>query len=499
VSSAQQPTPARAPLYRNWVSLTGAIVAVGSLFSFLVLFVLDTLAHFSNPYIGILTYFVAPAFLFAGIFLILLGVWIARRRGVKAGPILALTIDLSRKRDRRILGWFITGGIGFLLLSALGSYQTYHFTESVMFCGEACHTVMKPEMVTYHNGSHARVACVECHIGPGAEWFVKAKISGTYQLYAVAFNKFPRPVPTPIRNLRPARETCEQCHWPEKFVGDKVRTYTHYLGDETNTHHEIMLLLKVGGANPAHGPVSGIHWHVYPSNKVEYLAAKQVNEVWSPDETRQSIPWVRMTDGHGAVTEYRVRRFTNDIAGFEIRTMDCMDCHNRPAHRYRTPNDAVNTAIDLGQIDPGLAWIKTNAVFVLTQPYNTEEDALEKIAATLNGKYPDDPRVKPAIAAVQDIYRNNFFPEMKASWKVYPENTGHKDWPGCARCHDDEHKTADGRKHIVFNDCAACHIILAQGSGRQLEQLSAAGQSFAHPSDEIPEGYMCSDCHTGGP
>jgi len=483
-------TPAKHSPLRNWISLAGVVLTLASFFSFLLLFVLDTLAHFSNPYVGILTYMVAPGFGVMGICLALLGFWIRRRRLKKGGAMPAMRIDLSRPRDRKTLAVFIACSLVFLLVSAVGSYQTYHFTESVHFCGEACHGVMRPEMTTYHNGPHARVACVECHIGPGAEWFVKAKISGTYQVYSVLFNKYSKPIATPIKNLRPAQETCEQCHWPKKFVGDKVKTYDYFIGDETNTFHEIKLMLKVGGADPTHGPVSGIHWHMSVANKIEYIAT---------DDARQKIPWVRSTGPDGVVTEYRSPKFTNDISGYTIRRMDCIDCHNRPAHRYRSPEDSVNTAMSIGAIDPGLHWIKTNAVFVLAQKYATDEEATNKIASALNAKYPNDARIKPTIAAVQQIYRDNFFPDMNASWKSYPENIGHKNWPGCTRCHDDEHKTIDGKKKIVFSNCNQCHILLSQGGSKQLAQMTVEGQKFAHPTDEIPDGFKCSDCHNGGP
>lgn len=484
-------TSGRPSLFRNWMGLSGVVLALGSVFSFVLLFVLDALAHFSNPYVGILTYMVAPGFGFLGLTLMLLGAWLARRRhSGKARKLPTLHIDISQPRDRKKLAIFLAGSVTFLLVSAVGSYQTYHYSESVQFCGETCHGVMKPERVTHQNGPHARVACVECHVGPGAEWFVKAKISGTHQVYSVMFNKYQRPIPTPIKNLRPAAETCEQCHWPRKFVGDKVKTYDYFLTDETNTFHQVKLVLKVGGADPTHGPVSGIHWHMSVANKIEYIAT---------DDARQKIPWVRSTDQQGVVTEYRSPKFTNDISGYTIRRMDCIDCHNRPAHRYRSPEDAVNTAMSIGEIDASLHWIKTNAVFVLAQKYLTEDEATNKIAAQLNAKYPGDGRISRTIAAVQQIYRDNFFPDMNASWRSYPENIGHKNWPGCTRCHDDEHKTADGKKKIVFSDCTQCHVILAQGNGKQLAQATLQGQTFKHPGDEIPDGFKCSECHTGGP
>jgi len=346
---------------------------------------------------------------------------------------------------------------------------------------------MKPEFVTYTHSPHARVACAECHIGKGASWYVRSKLSGTYQVYATTFNKFPRPIPTPVKNLRPAQETCEECHWPKKFVGNLEHTFTSFLGDETNTQFTVRMLLNVGGGDPTHGPEGGIHWHMNVRNKIEYIAS---------DEARQKIPYVRMTDAQGVVSEFRSRNFTNAVVESALRRMDCMDCHNRPAHRYESPNNAVNLAMALGNIDRQLPYIKTNALFALTRSYTNEVQALQGVATILVQRYPDNPRIRPVIDAVQQIYRDNFFPEMKACWRVYPDNIGHKDWPGCFRCHDGAHKTADGKRTIKANDCNACHTILAQGNGKELEQLSPNGQKFRHPADEVDGA--CNDCHNGG-
>src|SRR5512133_1081962 len=296
------PGARRPSLLRNWLSLTGLVVVIGSLFSFVLLFLVDALAHFSNPYIGILTYFIAPFFLLFGLVLTAIGALRERRKlGQSTGLLPKMVVDLSRPRDRKIMAIFLGSSVLFLLFTAILTYHSYHFTESVQFCGEACHTVMQPELVTYKHGPHARVSCVECHIGPGATWFVKSKLSGTYQVYAVLFNKHPRPVPTPIKNLRPAQETCEQCHWPQKFVGNLERTYQYYLSDTTNTPFAVRMLMKVGGGDPTHGPVGGIHWHMNVGNRVQYYAA---------DEARQKIPWVRMIDNQGVVTEFRKPGFT---------------------------------------------------------------------------------------------------------------------------------------------------------------------------------------------
>ena len=487
--AATPPPVRRSTVFRNWLSLTGLVIVIGSLFSFFFLLLLDALAHFANPYVGILTYLVAPGFLMIGLLVALLGAFLRHRQIIRtAGPLPPLRIDLTRPRDRRLFGFFLAGGVLFLLVAALGSYQTYHFTESVNFCGQACHGVMKPEYVTYLHSPHAKVPCAECHIGKGANWYVRSKLSGTYQVYATMADKYPRPIPTPVKNLRPAQETCEECHWPQKFVGNLERSYNYFLSDETNTPFTVRMLMNVGGGDPTHGPVGGIHWHMNVGNKVEYLAS---------DDARQKIPYVRVTElAQGVVTEFRTPKFTNTVDEASLRTMDCMDCHNRPAHRYQTPNTAVNLAMFLGKIDRGLPLVKSNALHVLTQSYTNETQALQTIATTLSQRYPNDPRIRSAIGAVQEIYTNNFFPEMKASWKTYPDNIGHKDWPGCFRCHDGLHKTADGKRSIKANDCNACHTILTQGSGAELDQLSPKGQKFKHPGDEVEGG--CNDCHTGG-
>jgi nitrate/TMAO reductase-like tetraheme cytochrome c subunit len=472
--------------FRNWLSLVGLVLIAGSMFAFVFLFAMELFGPQSNPYMGILTYVVAPMFFFTGLFLFLLGAWIQRRR-TAAGRHYALTIDLSRIRDKRLLVVYIICTLGFLLLTATGSYQTYHITESNQFCGQACHGPMKPENTAHLDGAHARVDCVECHVGRGAQWYVKSKINGVRQLYCTISGNIDRPIPTPVRNLRPARETCEQCHWPAKFTGNLDRTFTHYLSDETNTPFAVRLLLKVGGGGSPHGPPGGIHWHMNPGTKIEYFAM---------DEQRQVIPYVRVTSTNGQVTEYIADGYKGVPAGSNLRVMDCLDCHNRPAHNYLPPNDSVDTAMSLGRIDPSIPWIKSNVVSVLIQSYPTEAAALKSIDSTLHARYPSQPAIDTVVAATQDIFSRNFFPEMKADWRVYPNNIGHKNWPGCFRCHDGNHKTADGTKTIAASDCNACHIILAEGSGAQLDDLHAQGSAFIHIDSEY-SGFDCSSCHTG--
>ncbi|MGH7994734.1 MAG: NapC/NirT family cytochrome c, partial [Opitutaceae bacterium] len=419
------------------------------------------------------------------------GAWHERRRRVSrpaAGP-RRMTIDLSRPADRRTLLWFGVGTLGFLLLTAIGSYQTYNYTESVQFCGQVCHTVMQPEFVAYQTDDHARVACAECHIGSGATWFVKTKISGIHQLYAVLLNNYDRPIPTPLQNLRPARDTCERCHWPEKYSGDVERTFHHYLSDNANTPYTVRLLMHVGGGSSENGPVGGIHWHMLLSNKVEYFAS---------DQRRQVIPWIRVTTADGRVTVYRTAGFKGEPDPAKIRRMDCMDCHNRPAHRFQTPDDAVDEAMYLGRIDASLPAIKRTAVDLLTRKYATQAGACQALADALRRRYPKARRLDGTVAAVQAIYRRNFFPRMNADWSKYPDDLGHLDSAGCFRCHDGKHVAQDGTRRMPATDCDTCHTLMAQGSGAQLAKLAPEGVPFQHPSADIEGlGLLCSDCHNG--
>ena len=492
MSTEPAPQPQKRSIWRNWISLAGLIIAGGSFFAFILLFAIDQFGFGQkNPYVGVLSFLVAPGFFLIGLALALAGAWQQRHQLARepSAPPPRLAIDLSRPRDRWLLLWFGLGTLTFLLCTALGSYNTYEFTESVQFCGQVCHSVMKPEFTAYQRGNHARVACVECHIGSGATWFVKSKLSGCYQVYSVLFDKYHRPIPTPVANLRPAQDTCERCHWPEKFVGSIDRTYHHYLSDNKNTPFTVRLLLNVGGgSNNANGPIGGIHWHMNVDNKIEYYAT---------DPQRQTIPWVRVTNrDSGAVTVYRTPDFKGEPDPAKIRVMDCIDCHNRPAHRFKSPNEAVDEALYLGRIDSRLVAIKRTAVDLLTRSYSNEAAALAALDAGLRQHYGNQAGLDTTIAAVQDIYRNNFFPEMKADWSKYPDNIGHKDSLGCFRCHDNNHLAVGTKNQMPASDCNTCHIILTEGRGTELSQLSTAGLAFKHPGGSV-EGMLCSDCHNG--
>jgi hypothetical protein len=490
--------PEKAPsLMENWISLAGAILAGGSFFAVIILIATDLTTGFSTPYVGILTYLVTPAFLVAGLALVAMGVLLEHRRRQHLAPGEVPRhprIDLNVPRHRKALTIVAAVTFVFLVTTGLGTYQSYHFTESVTFCGQTCHAVMNPEYTAYQNSPHARVTCVQCHIGPGAGWFVKSKLSGVYQVYATLANKYPRPIPTPIKNLRPAQEVCEQCHWPQKFFGNAERVNYHYLSDETNRPWTIRLLMKIGGGDPEHGRVGGIHWHMNITNRVEYAHT---------DSGRQVIPWVRLTAQDGTVTVYKVESDTliPDPDSTAVRRMDCMDCHNRPSHVYNAPARAVNVALSTGRLSTGLPSIKQTAVELLTAEYDSTASAMASIAQGLRDRYrehADAAAVDQAITTVQRIYQTNFFPEMKVNWRAYPNNLGHTIFPGCYRCHDGKHKSEDGK--VISHSCASCHVIIGQGSGAVADTIGPEGLEFQHPVDigDMWKTVNCAVCHTGG-
>jgi hypothetical protein len=318
---------------------------------------------------------------------------------------------------------------------------------------------MEPEFIAHQAGPHARVTCVECHIGPGAPWFVRSKLSGTRQVFAVLLNTHQRPIPSPVENLRPARDTCERCHWPEKFHGDKVYVRRSYDSDEANTETINTLRVHVGGGSEALGIATGIHWHMNVANQIEYIAT---------DDKRQVIPYVWMRDRNGTVREY-LTEGTNpsDLVGLERRRMDCMDCHNRPSHPFAPSAErAVDEAIALGTISRDLPFIRRETVAAVSATYADARAAEDGIASRLRAFYRSGyndvymqrrQEVERAVLSAQQIYRRNVFPAMKVGWGTYPNNIGHMEFPGCFRCHDDSHKTSDGK--AIGQSCDLCHSL----------------------------------------
>jgi hypothetical protein len=488
---------------RNPVSAVGLAVAVVALGNILFLFFIDLTAQRSSPYVGILAYMVAPAFLILGLGMIIYGIWSDRRRERLHLPPGAagryLRIDFSDPRQRGAFAFFLSFVVAFIGLSVVGSYRAYQFTDSVQFCGQLCHGVMNPEFTAYQLSPHARVGCVECHVGSGATWYVKSKLSGARQVLAVAFNTYPRPIPTPVHDLRPAEDTCEECHWPKKFYGAQLKVFTHYASDEKNTPRQIRMLIKTGGGDPATGAPAGIHWHMNIANEISYI---------SEDDKRAVIPYIHVKDQQGRITEYFAQdsKLSKDqIAKASRRRMDCVDCHNRPTHIYVPPDLAVDQALLARRIDSSLPFIKQQGVAALTTEYKTSDEAMGGIAKAIpefyENKYPDAARnkqleIRTAVQELQRIYRSTTFPEMKLDWKTHNNNIGHFYFNGCFRCHDGQHVSPEGK--VVRKDCDICHTVLGQQEGA-LTMSSVTGTDFQHPVDLGDlKAVNCSDCHTGG-
>ena len=448
--------------FRQPLSLAGSVLATTSAVLFLVVFLADLFGLHSNPYIGILFFLVLPGIFVVSLLLIPLGAWLARRREHAGLPVSQLhwpRLDLNDPIQRRSVFIFAVLTLANVVIVSLAAYRGVEYMDSVQFCGATCHTVMKPEYTAYQDSTHSRVACVQCHIGAGATWFAKSKLSGTRQLFAVAFNTHSRPIPSPVKELRPARDTCETCHWPEKFHGDKIQRVYEYGEDEKNTETLTTLQVHVGGGSERLGIAQGIHWHMNVANQVEYIAT---------DDKRQVIPWVRVKDRFGNVREYSAEGVTDEqLAKGERRTMDCMDCHNRPSHAIAaTPERAVNELMARGDIPKTLPFIRREAVKALKVEYPSQDAAEREISRALREFYrASDPRtymgsrqdVEKAVQATTAIYRRNVFPEMKVQFGTYPNNIGHMDFPGCFRCHDDYHKSKAGK--TISQDCETCHKV----------------------------------------
>ena len=513
--------PKSPTLFRNYISFAGAMIVIAAVVSILLLFLIELSQTADNPYLGIVTYIILPGFLVFGILVIVIGMLIERRRR-RRSPDSAIPpyprIDLNDSRQRRVAIVVLTLSFIFICASAFGSYRAYEYTESVEFCGEACHSVMKPEFVAFNATSHARIRCVDCHVGHGAESYARSKLSGARQLVSLITGDYSRPIKTPVHNMRPADQTCEQCHWPSKFHGAQLKAFNHYAYDERNSLRQTRMLINVGGGEPSSGPVAGIHWHMNLANEITFIAA---------DGQRQVIPWIRVKDRSGNVTEYvdRARPPSAELmATGEKRRMDCIDCHNRPAHTYLPPDVAVDQSFTAGRLDPSLPYLKRQTVEALNKPYATEDEAVRTIAASLDGFYrsnysalytqkPD--AVKQAVSETQRIFKTYFFPEMKTNWSSHPNNIGHLYSSGCFRCHDGEHVSNTGK--VIRNDCNICHTVLSDSArpsttpasipiqhpvdlgglaDRKCETCHKANEPFRHPVNlgDISM-FQCVECH----
>ncbi len=447
-------------LTRNFLSLLGVLLAGGAGVLILLLAAFGAGGLRTGSYLEIITFLVLPGVLVLGLVLIPVGLWVQRwrervaaARGATAPGLPVIDLNRPTTRNALILGVLLSLAVVMILAGA--GYKGVEILESTEFCGQACHVSMQPEATAHERSPHANVACVQCHVGPGASWFVKSKINGLWEMVEVAFNFYPRPIPVPIHTLRPAREVCEECHWPTKFVGDKLVIRTHFGEDEANSVTKNVLMLHVGGQV---GKASnGIHWHVGQGVKVRYQS----------DHAREKIYTVELTAADGTTKTFKTD--ATPPVDAQWRTMDCVDCHNRPSHIYRDPAVEIDAALEDGRIDTSLPYVKREGLRVLKTDYASEAQARAAIAKEIEAFYRSNypaivseraSAVTQAGKALGDIWSWNVFPNMKVTWNTYPNHIGHQQSPGCQRCHDGKHIAEGGSK--ISKKCDVCHNVVAE-------------------------------------
>jgi len=450
-------------LGRSPVTLAGAVLTTSSAITLIGFWLFDLAVGATvPPYMGLIFFLVLPAIFVIGLLLMLAGGLWRRHQLIQRGelPEQYPQVDFSVSSVRQALLW--VGGLTVVnvIIFSIGSYRGVEYMDSVKFCGQTCHTVMQPEFTAYENSPHQRVDCVQCHIGPGANWFVRSKVSGLRQVYAVTFHTYEHPIPTPVQNLRPSRETCEQCHWPQVYTGNKLVVFRKFSEDEKNTEETTVLLLKIGGHTFSGAP--GIHGqHLNLKAPIEYIAT---------DRQHQNIVQVTYTEESGKRVVFKSadKLTPAQLDAGEHVTMDCIECHNRPTHTFQLPERALDQEIAEGGVSAELPYIRKQALSVLKANYADRDTAASQISASLEkfyrDSYPEVYRQKQAlveasIKGVQAAYLRNVFPAMNVTWGTYPNNLGHTDFPGCFRCHDGSHTSEDGR--TIPNDCDTCHALLA--------------------------------------
>ncbi len=459
-------------LANNSTTILGVSLTTVSALLILTFIVVETLGELRNPYVGMFAYLVLPAFFVIGLLLIPIGMFFRWRRLVQIGTSEEELskyprLDFNDPKLRRVAAVFLVlTGVNAVILGST-SFLAVEKTETVEFCGETCHSVMQPEYTAYQDSPHSRVACVECHIGPGASWFVRSKVDGLRQVWHTMMNTYHRPIETPLRTLRPARETCEECHWPSKHHGDKLRLFARFGTDEANSPSYTAMLLKTGGGSLDLGTHGGIHWwHIYSDNKIRYVAS---------DERREEIIWVELTTPEGEVRVYT--RDGDDLpppdeVEANARIMDCIDCHNRPTHLFQTPAKSIDNVLQRNAAFQDLPYYKRQAVQAIEAEHPSHGEGVAEVRQSMinfyQREYPDvwsarAEVVQRAADAAALVFGRTSFPGMNTGWETHPNHIGHDDFPGCWRCHDDELATEDG-KHVIPMECDNCHVFLVEDS-----------------------------------
>jgi hypothetical protein len=454
----------------NWISLIGGALTTASALVLTGFWVVAFFGHSgsSNPYLGIVFDLILPGLFLLGLMIIPIGV-LRRRSLLRAAgslPTIYPEVDFQDPVFRRGIDFVaIATFVNFVIVGA-ATYRGVAYMDTPNFCGQACH-VMTPEWSAYPVSSHADVACTACHIAAGIPGFLYAKVNGTKQLLMIMAKDYPRPIMADNK-IPPARTTCLNCHNGDANFGDRLQVETSYGDDENNSVTKTVVLLHVGGSDQF-GHRSGIHGaHL---SHIEYAAT---------DSTNQTIPWIRKIGANGSIVEYRSSD-SHGSANGPWRTMDCIDCHNRAAHSFDTPEKALNEEMTEGVPSSSLPFVHREGLALLKASYTSRLDAAEKIRAGIRrfyqSRYPAvwnarRPQIDRAATALVAIYDRNVFPFMKVTWGTHPNNIGHNAFPGCSRCHDGSHSAKNGKS--IPNDCSVCHNLVAVEDPNP-KQLTALG------------------------
>ena len=441
----------------NPISLAGGAITSASGVTLIIYWLAEIFGRpRHNPYLGLIFFLFLPALFVIGLLLIPIGVYVRRKKLLKAGLIPAAfpKIDFNDHVFRHGVDIVLVATVVNLLVVSMASYRGATYMDSPSFCGASCH-VMNPEFTAYKISPHSHVECVDCHIGSGAASYFEAKINGTKQVLEVAFDRYPRPIPSPVTSLRPARVICEGCHTPTRFDGDKLLVKSSFADDEQNTETQTVLVLHLGGEDSL-SHRSGIHGvHL---GHIEYITT---------DASRTTIPWVQRRNADGTESVFEASSVKGVPQG-ERRVMDCIDCHNRAAHTFVTAEEAINRAMADGAISPKLPWVHKEGLQLLKASYASQAEARTQIprqlAAFYRGSNPEmmsseADLEKKAAGELVTLYCQNVFPSMKVTWGTHPNHIGHMSYPGCFRCHDGDHSAKDGS--VITQDCSVCHNLLA--------------------------------------
>lgn len=456
----------------NKINKTGIILTTSAFFTFIFLEISRTMGFVSNAYVGLVTYLFLPMLFITGLLLIPFGWWLYKRKTKKTTKeIVAEKFQLDdhyvQHQTTYLFKTLSVLTIVNIVFLTFASYRTFKFMDQAYFCGNACHDVMGPEWATYVESPHSNVKCIDCHVGESFEAVVSSKMNGVWQMISTTFNLYERPIPAPVTTLRPARETCEKCHWPDKFYGTRLKTIPAYSDNETNDLTYTTLNLKIDSGTKRNK--AGIHWHISKDTKVEYLAA---------DEKRNEMIWVKVTYPNGKSVKYVNADLENKITKNEVKTMDCVDCHNRATHVYEDASHALNKKLYFSEISNTLPYIKKIALENIEKNYPSHSIASAEIKKSINKYYKDNypdiyksrkHDIDHSIESIIAVYKRNIHPNMNVTWGTYTNHLGHQDDNGCLRCHNSNLVSKEGL--TINEDCTLCHSILAMESTNPYQYL----------------------------